>query len=66
MRSVSKKKDYQDALKVANKLGIKLHKVDFIEDYWDRVFSYFLDEYKKIEHPTLMCYVIMKLNLKRS
>ena len=41
-------KDYQDAVLVANKLGIKLHEVDFIEDYWDRVFSYFLDEYKKI------------------
>jgi tRNA-uridine 2-sulfurtransferase len=40
-------KDYQDALEVAKKLKIKLHKVDFIDDYWDRVFTYFLDEYKK-------------------
>ena len=50
-------KDYQDALAVANKLGIKLHKVDFIEDYWDRVFSYFLDEYKKnrTPNPDVLC-----------
>ncbi len=50
-------KDYQDALLVANKLGIKLHKVDFIEDYWERVFSYFLDEYKKnrTPNPDVLC-----------
>ena len=50
-------KDYQDAVKVANKLGIKLHRVDFIEDYWDRVFTYFLDEYKKnrTPNPDVLC-----------
>jgi tRNA-specific 2-thiouridylase len=50
-------KDYQDALAVAKKLGITLHKVDFIEDYWDRVFSYFLDEYKKnrTPNPDVLC-----------
>ena len=50
-------KDYQDAKKVADKLGIILHKVDFIDDYWDRVFSYFLDEYKKnrTPNPDVLC-----------
>jgi tRNA-uridine 2-sulfurtransferase len=50
-------KDYMDALEVANKLGIILHKVDFIEDYWDRVFAYFLDEYKKnrTPNPDVLC-----------
>ena len=50
-------KDYQDAVKVADKLGIKLHRVDFIEDYWDRVFTYFLDEYKKnrTPNPDVLC-----------
>lgn len=50
-------KDYQDAVKVANKLGITLHRVDFIEDYWDRVFTYFLDEYKKnrTPNPDVLC-----------
>ncbi|MBE0700915.1 MAG: tRNA 2-thiouridine(34) synthase MnmA, partial [Acholeplasmataceae bacterium] len=50
-------KDYQDALLVAKKLGIKLHKVDFITDYWDRVFTYFLSEYKKnrTPNPDVLC-----------
>lgn len=50
-------KDYQDAKLVADKLGIPLHKVDFIEDYWDRVFSYFIDEYKKnrTPNPDVLC-----------
>lgn len=40
-------RDYQDAKKVAHQLGIQLHRVDFIEEYWDSVFSFFLSEYKK-------------------
>lgn len=49
--------DYQDALAVANKLKIKLHKVDFIEEYWDDVFTYFLDEYNKnrTPNPDILC-----------
>ena len=38
--------DYMDAKAVADQLGIKLHRVDFVQEYWDRVFMYFLDEYK--------------------
>ncbi len=50
-------KDYQDALKVAQTLGIILHKVDFIADYWDRVFTYFLGEYQKnrTPNPDVLC-----------
>lgn len=50
-------KDYQDALQVAEKLGIKLHRVDFITEYWDRVFEYFLSEYKKnrTPNPDILC-----------
>ncbi|VEU82300.1 tRNA 2-thiouridine(34) synthase MnmA [Acholeplasma hippikon] len=50
-------KDYQDAKLVADKLGIKLHKVDFIHEYWDRVFSYFIDEYNKnrTPNPDVLC-----------
>ncbi|MDY0277810.1 MAG: tRNA 2-thiouridine(34) synthase MnmA [Acholeplasma sp.] len=50
-------KDYQDAKKVADKLGIVLHKVDFIKEYWDEVFSYFLNEYKKnrTPNPDILC-----------
>ena len=50
-------KDYQDAMKVAEKLGIELKRVDFIEEYWEYVFKYFLDEYAsgRTPNPDLMC-----------
>ena len=40
-------KDYEDAKEVAKKLGIELLRIDFIKEYWDYVFSYFLEEYNK-------------------
>ena len=50
-------KDYQDAVKVAEKLGIKLHRVDFIEEYWNTVFAYYVEEYKKnrTPNPDILC-----------
>lgn len=50
-------KDYQDAVKVAEKLGVKLHRVDFIEEYWNSVFAYFLEEYRKnrTPNPDILC-----------
>ena len=50
-------KDYQDAQKVASQLGVKLHRVDFIKEYWDMVFKYFLDEYQagRTPNPDIMC-----------
>ena len=50
-------KDYQDAKDVAEKLGIKLHRVDFIQEYWDSVFEYFLAEYRKnrTPNPDILC-----------
>ena len=56
-------KDYNDALKVCNKLGIPLKRVDFVKEYWDYVFTYFLDELKKAEHLILMLCVINILSL---
>lgn len=49
--------DYQDAVKVAAKIGIEIKRVDFIEEYWDYVFSYFLDEYRngRTPNPDIMC-----------
>ena len=57
-------KDFQDAKKVADELGIKLNRVDFIEEYWDTVFKYFLDEYKKgrTPNPDIMCNKYIKFN----
>ncbi len=56
--------DYQDALKVANSLGVKLHRIDFIEEYWDTVFTYFLSEYQKgrTPNPDIMCNKYIKFN----
>lgn len=49
--------DFQDAVKVADKLEINIHRVDFIKEYWDKVFTYFLDEYKKgrTPNPDVLC-----------
>ncbi len=57
-------KDYQDALKVANHLGIRLERVDFIEEYWRDVFEYFLDEYRKgrTPNPDIMCNKYIKFD----
>ncbi len=57
-------KDYQDAKHVADEVGVKLNRVDFIEEYWDTVFSYFLNEYKKgrTPNPDIMCNKYIKFN----
>ncbi len=50
-------KDYQDAKKVAEKLGIPLLRIDYIKEYWDNVFNYFLKEYKegRTPNPDVLC-----------
>ena len=55
--------DYNDALEVCNKIGIPLHRVDFVKEYWDFVFTYFLDELKREELLILMLCVINILSL---
>lgn len=57
--------DYNDALKVAKQLDIKLHRIDFIKEYWDNVFTYFLEELKKgrTPNPDLMCNKYIKFDL---
>lgn len=57
--------DYNDALKVCEKIGIPLHRVDFVKEYWDFVFTYFLDELKKgrTPNPDVMCNKYIKFDL---
>ncbi len=49
--------DYNDAKLVADKLGIELHRVNFVDEYWNKVFSFFLEEYKKARtpNPDILC-----------
>lgn len=49
--------DLSDAQKVADKLGIKLHTVNFSADYWEDVFEHFLKEHKKgrTPNPDVLC-----------
>lgn len=49
--------DFIDAQAVALKLGIRLHTVNFASEYWDRVFSYFLEEYEagRTPNPDILC-----------
>ena len=57
--------DYNDALKVCEKIGIPLHRVDFVKEYWDYVFTYFLDELKKgrTPNPDIMCNKYIKFDM---
>mgnify|MGYP000029433575 CR=1 FL=1 len=49
--------DLKDAQAVCEKLGIKLHTINFATEYWDNVFEYFLAEYKagRTPNPDIMC-----------
>lgn len=61
----SQEQDYNDALKVCEKLNIKLHRIDFVKEYWDYVFEYFLDELKKgrTPNPDIMCNKYIKFDM---
>jgi len=49
--------DLNDAQKVCDKIGIKLHIANFAADYWDNVFSIFLAEYAagRTPNPDILC-----------
>ena len=57
--------DYNDAKAVCDKLGIPLYRKDFIKEYWDYVFAYFLDELKKgrTPNPDIMCNKYIKFDM---
>jgi tRNA-specific 2-thiouridylase len=50
-------KDLADARNVAARLDIELHTVSFSSEYWNRVFSHFLDEYQagRTPSPDIIC-----------
>ncbi len=57
--------DYNDALETCRILGIPLHRIDFIKEYWEYVFTYFLEELKKgrTPNPDLLCNKYIKFDL---
>ncbi|MGD8926525.1 MAG: tRNA 2-thiouridine(34) synthase MnmA [Thioalkalispiraceae bacterium] len=49
--------DFSDARQVCKTLGIEIHGVNFSDQYWDRVFNYFLEEYAagRTPNPDILC-----------
>jgi len=49
--------DMADAQAVCDRLGIDLHMVNFADQYWERVFAYFLTEYRagRTPNPDILC-----------
>ena len=49
--------DFEDASKVCDQLDIPLHKANFSDEYWDRVFKEFLSEHEKgrTPNPDILC-----------
>ncbi len=49
--------DLRDARQVCDTLGIPLQGVNFADQYWDRVFAYFLQEYRasRTPNPDILC-----------
>lgn len=49
--------DYEDVIRVSNQIGIPYYSVNFEKEYWDKVFTYFLDEYRagRTPNPDVMC-----------
>ena len=56
--------DFEDAEKVAKALDIPLFRIDFIQEYWDHVFTYFLKEYElgRTPNPDIFCNKYIKFD----
>lgn len=49
--------DFADAQAVCDKLQIELHSINFAKEYWESVFTYFLNEYRagRTPNPDILC-----------
>ena len=49
--------DFEDVKQVADKIGIPYYSINFEKEYWNKVFEYFLSEYKRgrTPNPDIMC-----------
>jgi tRNA-uridine 2-sulfurtransferase len=57
--------DLEDAQRVAQRLGIKLHTANFAAEYWDSVFENFLADYRagRTPNPDVLCNREIKFNV---
>lgn len=49
--------DFEDVRRVCDKIGIPYYSVNFAREYWERVFSLFLEDYKagRTPNPDVLC-----------
>lgn len=54
--------DLADAIAVCNQLNIPLHQVNFAQEYWNQVFTHFLDECNqgRTPNPDVLCNKVIK------
>ncbi|CAM3656472.1 tRNA 2-thiouridine(34) synthase MnmA [Erysipelothrix urinaevulpis] len=60
----TQEKDYDDAKRVADHLGLPLLRADYVKEYWDDVFTYFLEETKRgnTPNPDILCNKYVKFD----
>lgn len=58
-------KDFSDAQLVVKKLNVEISRIEFIQEYWDKVFKYVISEYKKgnTPNPDILCNKYIKFDL---
>lgn len=49
--------EYEDVIKVCEQIDIPYYSVNFVKEYWDNVFTHFLEEFKKgnTPNPDILC-----------
>ena len=54
--------DWADVKKIAQQLGIKVHRIDFVNEYWDEVFANLISNYQKgfTPNPDVLCNRVIK------
>src|SRR4051794_14486714 len=57
-------KDFEDVVRVCEKIDIPYYSVEFVKEYWDHVFSHFLAEYQAgyTPNPDILCNREIKFN----